>query len=136
MCIQSHHSFCLASTWACLLQLCRQTTGVIRGLRGSVVWGAPTFSCWQYQRLKGHTKFRGGARFRHEGLHHGNRQPETQERWKSIQQTRSPWCSSVRDRASIARCKTVARYQEERQEGKDNKQTNKRKKMKKSMNVF
>ena len=95
------------------------------------MWGAPTFSCWQYQRLKGHTKFRGGARFRHEGLHHGNRPPETQERWKSIQQTRSPWCSSMRDRASIARCKTVARYQEERQEGKDNKQTNKRKKTKK-----
>ena len=91
---------------------------------GSVVGDGVKFSCDRGQRLKDHTKFRERARFRvksHEELHHvaqppeeelhcGAQPPEPQERWNSIQQTRSPWRSYLWDHASITRCKAVVRY--------------------------
>ena len=59
--------------------------GSVVGDAEVLVWGGPKVD---------HTKLRERARIcveSHEELHHGDQPPESQERWNSIQQTRSPW---------------------------------------------
>ena len=65
--------------------------------------------------MKVHTKFRAKAIFGVGLDQESHREGQTsgpQERWNSIQQTRSLWRSYLCDRASITRCKAVARYRE------------------------